>query len=298
VSTPTDPQRGGQHPEKDPAGGSSENPQADRPDEAGQPPPNPYAQPGPYDQQQYGAGQYGQYGAGPYNSGNPPYNPYGQQYGGQQYGSPPQYGQAAPYGQQQPGYGQQQNPYGGQPYGNSSYGYTNQPAYNPYGSPSYPAGLDEGGVGGVPRPATVTVALVLLILSALPFLLVAVLAATLLNAADLPPEIYSDPRIIAQGITPELLVRFATVFGIFIAVLALVYILFAVQAFRGRNWARIMVAVMTTGFTLLLLLGLFGGTTGDTGGVVFMLIILAASVGGTVLLFLPASARYFANPRR
>ena len=41
--------------------------------------------------------------------------------------------------------------------------------------------------------------------------------------------------------------------------------LFAVLAFRGRNWARVLVTVMTVGFALLLLSGLVAGTAGDAG---------------------------------
>ena len=81
------------------------------------------------------------------------------------------------------------------------------------------------------------------------------------------------------------------------AVLALLYVIFAVLAFRGRNWARVLVTVMTVGFTLLLLSGLFTGTTGDASGLVVLLAIIVLSVGGTVLMYLPAAARFFAHPR-
>ena len=58
------------------------------------------------------------------------------------------------------------------------------------------------------------------------------------------------------GVTPELLVSVMRVVGGLMAGLALLYVVFAVLAFRGRNWARILVTVMTVGFTLLLLSGL------------------------------------------
>ena len=48
-------------------------------------------------------------------------------------------------------------------------------------------------------------------------------------------------------------------------VLALLYLIFAVLAFRGRNWARVMVTVMTIGFALLLLSGLFTGRPATPG---------------------------------
>ena len=81
------------------------------------------------------------------------------------------------------------------------------------------------------------------------------------------------------------------------AVVALLYVLFAVLAFRGRNWARVMVTVMTVGFTLLLLSGLVTGAAGDAG-----LAGRAAGdrrcccVGGTVLMYLPASAAVLREP--
>lgn len=306
VSTPPDPQRGGPPPEQDSASGSSERPKDEQPDQqAGgatpqnQPqyqPQNPYAQPGQYGQQpgqyggQYGADQYGQYGQ--------PGQPY--QYGsGQQpqYGQAPQYGQTPQYGQQQPGYGQQ-GPYGSQPYG-SSYNYAAQPAYSPYGtSQPYPAGLDDRGVDGASRPGIMVLSLVLLILSALPFLLVGALALILATPDVIPPEVLNDPRFAEQGLTPELIVSAARVGGGIIAGLALLYVIFAVQAFRGRNWARVLVTVMTIGFALMLLLGLFGGTASDAGSLVFLVLVLAASVGGTVLMFMPAAAKFFAHPKR
>ena len=63
------------------------------------------------------------------------------------------------------------------------------------------------------------------------------------------------------------------------AVVALLYMLFAVLAFRGRNWARIMVTVMTIGFALLLLSGLVTGTAGDSGWLGVLLVIVAAQRG-------------------
>jgi hypothetical protein len=306
VSTPSDPQRGGPPPEQDSASGSSERPKDEQPDQqAGEPTPqhqpqyqqqNPYAQPGQHGQQpgQYGADQYGQ----PYQYGS------GQQ---PQYGQAPPYGQTPQYGQQQPGYGQQgpygSQPYGSQPYGSqpygSSYNYAAQPAYSPYGtSQPYPAGLDDRGVDGASRPGIMVLSLVLLILSALPFLLVGALALILATPDVIPPEVLNDPRFAEQGLTPELIVSAARVGGGIIAGLALLYVIFAVQAFRGRNWARVLVTVMTIGFALMLLLGLFGGTASDAGALVFLVLVLAASVGGTVLMFMPAAAKFFAHPRR
>jgi hypothetical protein len=332
VSTPSDPQRGGQQPESAPDSGRLEKPAAEQPGEQGNPEaghpsagghygqqpapqqPGQYGQPsgGQYGGPAYGGSQYpqpGQYASNqyPHQGQYPNQNQYGpHQYGtGQPYGQAPQYGQSPQYGQA-PEYGQQQKPgqqpvygqpgYGSQPYGAGSYG---QPAYSPYGTPPpYPAGLSDSDVESTSRPGIMGLALALLILSALPFLAVGALMAIVASSSIFPPEILNDPRIAEAGITAETLVSFVRVVGVVMAGIALLYVVFAVQAFRGRNWARVMVVVMTIGFVLLLLFSLLGGTAGDASSLIFLVAVLAASVGGTVLLFLPASARFFANPRR
>ncbi len=260
-----------------PAGQYGQNP-------AGQYPAGQY----PAGQNQAGAGQGPQYGAGQYGSGQ------------QQYGQAPQYGQQPAYGQQ-PTYGQQ-GAYGGQqPYGGSSYGAgdNNAYAYSPYGTPPpYPAGLDDAGVGGVARPGIMGLSLGLIILSALPFLVVGALMAIVDFSSVIPPDVFNNPQLTEAGITQENLYSAIRVIGGVMAVIALIYIIFAVQAFRGRNWARILVTVMTIGFALLMLFSLIGGGTSEISGLIFLLAVLLASVGGTVLMFLPAAGRFFHNPRR
>ena len=298
VSTPSDPQRGGPKPDSTPDAGQPERSAGEQP--AGEP--APYPPPG-----QYG----GQYGAQPGQYGNPqgqyPPNQYGGQYGsGQPYGQPPQYG--GQYGQnpqygQQPAYGPPggynnppYSPYGNQPYGSpeGQAGY----AYSPYGTPApYPAGLDDGGSADNPRPGVMVGALILLILSALPFLIIGALMALAVGTDVLPPEILNDPRFTEAGLTPELVVSAVRLGGGVMAVVALLYLLFAVLAFRGRNWARVMVTVMTVGFALLLLSGVVTGTAGDAGSLGVLLAIVALCVGGTVLMYLPASTRFFANQK-
>ena len=166
---------------------------------------------------QYPAGQYGG-AARPVRSARTASTASPTSTGGQ-YGQP--YGQAPPYGPstggpavrrsnpaygQPGGYGNQPyNPYGNQPYGSAEGqgGY----AYSPYGTPPpYPAGLDDGGVAPTPRPGVMVGALVLLILSALPFLVVGALMVLAVGPDVLPPEILNDPRLAEAGLTPELLV--------------------------------------------------------------------------------------------
>jgi hypothetical protein len=285
VSTPSDPQRGGQPPNSGQEAGPPEDGRPERPEQPGQyQPPHQYGnQPGQYGGQPYG-GQYGQYPGGQYGGGQ-----YGQ-YGG---GQPPQYGQQPAYGQ--PGsYGQQYGQYGSQPYGapDSQGGY----AYSPYGTPPpYSAGPADD---SAPRPGLMVGALIMLTLSALPFLAVGILMAVAFGQDVLPPELFNDPRLAEAGVTSEVLISTLRVFGGVMAALALLYIIFAVLAFRGRNWARVLVTVMTVGFTLLMLSGLVTGTTADASGMVVLLAIIVLSVGGTVLMYLPPAARFFANPPR
>lgn len=214
------------------------------------------------------------------------YNPYAQP--GQQAGQPSPYGQPGQYGQ-----------YGGQP---GQYG---APQYNPYGQPGQYAGSPYGtGAAGlgpdektpVARPGIMVLALVLLILSTLPFLLIAAMGlAVPVDLSALPPEY--EQQLQQAGVSPEMAVSALRGVGVVILVLALLYILFAVLAFLGRNWARIVLTIMTVGFTLLMLAGTLGGAAGDTGSLLFLLLIVGASVGGTIIMFLPEPSRWFARRR-
>jgi hypothetical protein len=280
VSTPSDPQREGQQPPGGPDPGPSEGSGPSQ-----QPAPH---QPDPQ-QPQYGQAPYGQPYAQP--------DPYGQQSGG--YGQDP-YGQQGQYGQGQYGqqgqYGHGPGPYGGQQYG----GYN---PYNPYGGaaspPAYPAGLEGPDEELAPRPGIMILSLVLLIISTLPFLVFGVLLAIVpIDAGTLPPGLGLEQQLQQAGLTLNEFVSFLRGFALVIVVLAALYILFAVLAFMGRNWARIVLTIMTVGFTLLMLLGMFGGASGDPTGFGLLLVIVACSVGGTVILFTSAASRFFAGARR
>jgi hypothetical protein len=134
--------------------------------------------------------------------------------------------------------------------------------------------------------------LVLLILSTLPFLAGGlVLLLVPLTPDSIPPEV--EQQLAQAQASPELVISALRVVGVVILVMALLYILFAVLAFTGRNWARIVLTIMTVGFTLLLLLGVFGGSAGDPVSLVILLVIVAASVGGTVITYLPEPSRWF-----
>jgi hypothetical protein len=214
----------------------------------------------------------------------PPYNPYGQQGSYRAGQEPGQYTSAPPSGQQYPPY-----PAPGQPYG-----------YSPYGSPApaHPAGLDQEHAAPVSRPGVMVLGLVLMILATVPFLFGGVVGlVTPFDASAIPPEVLNDPQLIAAGATPELLISAVRVVAGLIVVMSLLYLMFAIFAFRGRNWARIMVTVLGVGFVLLLAASLAGGAT--SGGLLgFVAFVVVALVGGVVTLFVPDANRFFSAPRR
>lgn len=278
VSTPSDPQRGDQQHEQGPQGGQ----QGAQPGQPGS-----YAAPGQPGQP---TAPYGAAGQHPYGYPGQPGQP-------GQYGQPSQPGPYSPYGQ--PGgyggqYGQQGQAYGAQG------GYV----YNPYGTtPStYPAGLGTEDSEPAKRPGILILSLVLLVLSALPWLVggVAALVAPV-DVGALPPSV-TEEQLEQAGVTADellaLMRSLVRVVGGAFLVLALLYVLFAVLAFMGRNWARIVLTIMTVLFALpLLAFSAFVGTAGDPVGLVFVLAITAASVGGTILLFVPAASRFFSKAR-
>jgi hypothetical protein len=275
VSTPSDPHSGGQQPDdasrQAPPSEGSEQPgyPVQQPGQYGQ---QQYGQPGQYGQPQYGQpGQYGQQPQGGYGQ-PPPYNPYAQQ------GQPP-YGQPGQYGQPQ-----QYNPYG-QP---------GQYAGTPFGAEA--AGMGPDDTKPLRRPGIMVLALVLLILSSVPFLLIgAGLLALPLETGAIPPEV--EQQLQQAGFTPEMAISALRGVAVVILVLALLYVLFAVLAFLGRNWARIILTIMTVGFTLMLLAGTLTGAAADPGGLVVVLVIAALSVGGTIIMFLPEPGRWFGSAR-
>jgi hypothetical protein len=284
VSTPSDPRSGGHQPDDQsgaapPSDGSGQQQaqpeqygQPGQPGQYGQPP---YPQPGQYGQQPYGQpAQYGQQQPAGYGQA-PPYNPY--QQGQPQYGQPGQYG---PYGGQPGQYGQQ---------GYSPYGQPGQYAGTPFGGEAAGLGPDDG--ARVSRPPLMVLSLILLIISSLPFLATGVLLLVApLNGGAIPPEY--EQQLAEAGITPEMAVSVVRGAAVVILVVAALYVLFAVLTFMGRNWARIILTIMTVGFTLLMLASMFTGAAGDPGSLVFILIIVAASVGGTVIAYLPEPSRW------
>lgn len=211
------------------------------------------------------------------SAGQPYHGPYGTGYGGAQYGTPPP-GQQS--GQRQ--YGAPAQPYADYP-------------YSPYGSAPFPAGLDGTSTAPVARPGIMILALVLMILSAVPFLVFGALFLMLpIAVTDVPPAFVTEIQRIDPNLAVEdFILGLRVIAGVALA-LAVPYVTFAVFAFLGHNWARILVTVMTAGFavTLVLLTG------GALDALLVSLPVIVLSVAGAVLLFVPPSARYFSAIRR
>jgi hypothetical protein len=209
-----------------------------------------------------------------------------QQYGSQPYGTPPS--GTSPY--DAPGGRADQPPYVYNPYGNVSY---------PATYPSAPAGLGPDDGLPVRRPGTVHAALVLMILSTLPYLLlglIAVLGAPS-AAAALPPD--DVAQLQELGIDLEQLVR-AT--GIVLIVVAVIFVLLALLAWTGRRWARGLAAAMTAGFVLMVVASVGAaasqGTAVDAASLVLIVAPVTLAIIAVVLLFGARAREWFSASGR
>jgi hypothetical protein len=166
-------------------------------------------------------------------------------------------------------------------------------AYSPYGKP-YPA-LPEH-VPSVRRPRLLVVAPALMVLAALPFLLFgALFVAAPVDA--IAQEVLASPNMQQAGATKELVVSAMRILGGIIFVVALLYVVFGFLAFIGRNWARIVAAVLTAGFALLLMAGIVAsGGAVDTITLASVLLVLV--VGAVAILFSPGANAWYAARRR
>jgi hypothetical protein len=194
------------------------------------------------------------------------------------------------------------------PYDDPTAGPTAPPyVYNPYGNVSYPetypappAGLGPGdGVEPARRPGSVTLALVLLVVSVLPYLLVGFLAVAAAGTVEsaMPPDQLAQLQQV--GVDVEQVVR-AT--GVLLLGVALIYLVLAVLAFTGRRWARALLAAMTAGFVLMAFasvaaassqgLAIDGGSLLVIGGPALLAVV------GVALMFGAAARAWFARSRR
>lgn len=179
--------------------------------------------------------------------------------------------------------------------------------YNPYGNVAYPSsypvppaglGPDDVAPAVVRRPGSVHLALVLLLVSALPYVFIGFLALAGADAAiaALPPE--QSAQLQQLGVDPAQVLRTG---GTALLVIAGVFVLLAVLAWSGRRWARALLAAMTAGFVLLFVASfvLAGGQGVPVDGaslVVGLLPVLLAAVG-VGLMFGSAARSWFDRPR-
>ena len=225
----------------------------------------------------------------------PGHHPSEQQAPGQQpYGRPPadpsQYGQ--PYGQA---------PYAG-PAGDAP---TEPPyVYNPYGSFAYPtsypspAGLGPEAEQPPKRPGSMHVALLLVFVSALPYLFIGLAAIAIAGqaATALSPEDLA--RLEQLGVDVGQVMRTT---GAVILAVALAYVLLGVLAWTGRRWARALLAATTVGFVLMVAASvLAAGSQGlalDGGSVLVLAVPLVVALAGLALMFGGAARDWFARRR-
>jgi len=160
-------------------------------------------------------------------------------------------------------------------------------AYNPYAVPARPAESGPSPEPPAKRPVTVIAAVVLLILGAVPLVLVGVVL--LLGGDDARAAI--TPELLEQtGLTVEQIITGLRVIGVVALALGLLHMGFAVTAFLGLGWGRVVVTV-TAVLVAVLLVVIPIGLPLALGAVV-------ATVVGVVLLYVGPARGYFANPRR
>jgi hypothetical protein len=200
-------------------------------------------------------------------------------------------------------------PYGPTPYDDPRTEQQDVPpyVYNPYGNVSYPATYPAPPAGLGPgddrlparRPGTLHLALVLLVVSTLPYLLgglLAVLGASAAAAAVPPDEQAELQRL---GVNVEQVVRTG---GTVVLVVALVFLLLAVLAWTGRGWARALLAAMTAGFVLMLVAVVVAagsqGTALDGASLLVLAGPVVLAVIGVLLVFSGAARVWFSRLRR
>ncbi|MCE0762705.1 hypothetical protein LWC35_07250 [Pseudonocardia kujensis] len=169
-----------------------------------------------------------------------------------------------------------------------------QYAYSPYAQAPTPAptpSADEPRRGR--RPATMAGALVLLVLSAVPFLVFGVLGLFVPISQDMfPPELGLDAMLTQYNVSFDQFLQAVRLLLALVAVLALVYIGLAVAAFAGKAWGRAAATVLTVLFCGFLLLNIGGG-----GSSLIVLAPVVLAVAGVVLMFVRPSAEWFAALR-
>jgi len=186
--------------------------------------------------------------------------------------APPQHGQ--PYGQPTQPHAQQQTPQGG------------WPAPPAYGAPQNPWPYAQQPHGRGARPGSVTAAAWLTwIFSGLTVLLYGGMLAMLAGVRDqLLSAVQQDDGVSRLNMSGDDLVRVLWVAGVVIVFWCLSSMVLAVLAYRGQNWARVLLAVSAA------FAGLFSLAAFPVG----LLVTVAAGVT-VALLLVPASNDWFAG---
>jgi hypothetical protein len=136
-------------------------------------------------------------------------------------------------------------------------------------------------------------ALVLLVLSALPFVVFGVLGLFVqISEQMFPPELGLDAMLTQYNVSFDQFLQAVRLLLALVAVLALVYIGIAVAAFAGRSWGRVAVTALTVLFCGFLLLNIGGGASS-----LVILVPVVLALGGVVLMFVRPSAEWFAARR-
>ena len=173
-------------------------------------------------------------------------------------------------------------------------GTASQPMPHVGATRSMPAAPPEP-VPTAPRPRLMIAVPVLMVLAALPFLLFGALFVAA-PVAGIAQEVLASPNMQAAGATEQLVVSAVRVLGGVILGVALLYLVFGFLAFAGRNWARIITAVLTGGFVLLLVAGLVvSGGAIDTITLASVLLVLI--LGAVAILFSPGANAWYAARR-
>ena len=177
--------------------------------------------------------------------------------------------------------------------------------YNPYGNYPYPASYptSPAGLGPEPvlpprRPGSLHLALLLVVLSAVPYLLVGLLAVAGAGqaATALPPEDLAQLQ--QMGVDLAQVIRIT---GFVMLAVALGFVLLGVLAWGGRRWARALLAATAAGFVLMVVTSVVAaGSQGlplDAASVAVLGVPLILALAGVGLMFAPAARDWFARRR-
>ena len=176
--------------------------------------------------------------------------------------------------------------------------------YNPYGNFPYPASYPTpAGLGPEPelppkRPGSLHLALLLVVVAALPYLFVGLAAVAVAPqaASALPPEDLAQLQQLGVDIAQ---VMRAT--GFLILVIALAYVVLGVLAWTGRRWARALLGAFTAGFVLMIAAAVVGGGSQglglDAGSLLVLVVPLVLALAALALMFGGAARDWFARRR-